>query len=470
MVRETDPRQSGRPALNKDADGQDAVIRGWITRDVHSVLQPIDAVPFADLPQQNTHPTIAVACDETFQPIEGFGFALTGGSASLLAGLAADARAALLLELFGTTGDSIGLSCVRLSIGASDMGRVSFSYCDLPPGTVDPMLAGFDLAAGDPEVVPILREILLINPDLKIIASPWSAPPWMKTNGSFVAGVLKPEYYAAYTDYFVKYIEAMRRHGIHVGAVTPQNEPHNPKNEPSMVMSATEQAEFIKGYLGPALQQAAPEVEILCWDHNCDEPDYPLTVLGDPAAREYISGVAWHLYMGTAEAMSQVRLQYPEQKMYFTEQWIFAGDDFAGALRWHIKNIVIGTLRNWSRTVLEWNLASDPKCELHTPGGAQGSLGGVTIGPEVIRNAGYYLMGHTAKFIPPGSVRIQSNEPEQLPNVACMTPDRRIVMVVLNDGAGVKIFNVTYQDSWATLVLDAGAVGTFCWPVTTAVF
>ena len=127
-----------------------------------------------------------------------------------------------------------------------------------------------------------------------------------------------------------------------------------------MVMTATEQAEFIMGYLGPELRKGAPETEILCWDHNCDVPEYPLTVLGNAEARAYIAGVAWHLYNGAPEAMSQVRAQYPAQKVYFTEQWVSALDDFMGALRWHMKNVVIGSLRNWSRTALEWNLANDP--------------------------------------------------------------------------------------------------------------
>jgi glucosylceramidase len=194
-------------------------IEGWVTRDAQSVLQPMQPVPFSALAEQDANPTIEVADDQTFQPIEGFGFALTGGSASLLAGLAPGTRTALLHELFGPTEDSIGLSCVRLSIGASDLGRVSFSYCDLPPGMTDPMLTGFDLAAGDPEIVPVLQEILRVNPDIKIVAAPWSAPPWMKSNENFVAGYLKPDCYPAYARYFVKYIEAMRSHGIHISAV-----------------------------------------------------------------------------------------------------------------------------------------------------------------------------------------------------------------------------------------------------------
>ena len=450
-------------------DWDNGMIEGWVTRGAETLLQPLQPAAFSRSSPQDALPTIEVDASRTFQPIEGFGFALTGGSAYLLAGLAAADRADLLQELFGSTDESVGLSCLRLSIGASDLGRTDYSYWDLPPGTADPDLARFDLAAGDPEVVPVLQQILRINPTVKIIASPWSAPTWMKSNGSFVAGSLKPEYYSAYARYFVKYVEAMRGHGIRVSAVTPQNEPHNPKNEPSMVMTATEQAEFIKGYLGPELRKAAPETEILCWDHNCDEPDYPLAVLDDAGARAYIAGVAWHLYSGSAEAMSKVRAHHPAQKMYFTEQWISAQDDFMGALRWHTKNVVIGTLRNWSRTVLEWNLASDPAYALHTPRGAVGALGGVTIGATIKRNAGYYLMAHSARFIRPGSVRVHSSEVDRLPNVACLTPDSRMVMVVMNDADGARRFRVQHRGASATLALGTGDVATLRWNAATAV-
>jgi glucosylceramidase len=289
----------------------------------------------------------------------------------------------------------------------------------------------------------------------------------MKSNGSFVAGGLKPEHYPAYARYFVKYLEAMRGHGIHVSAVAPQNEPLNARNEPSLVMSAAEQVEFIKRHLGPALRKGAPQTEILCWDHNCDVPEYPLTVLGDAEARAHIGGVAWHLYRGSAEAMSQVRAQYPAQKVYFTEQWISAKDDFMGALRWHAKNVVIGTLRNWSRTALEWNLASDPQCALHTPGGAVGSLGGITIGATIARNAGYYLMAHSARFIRPGSVRVHSSEVGPLPNVACLTPDSRMVLLVMNDSDTARRFRVHHQGAGATLELGSGDVATLRWNVAT---
>ncbi len=443
------------------------MIEGWVTRGANALLQPMQPMAFSTSLPQEPLPTIEIDDSRTFQPIEGFGFALTGGSAYLLAGLAQADRADLLQELFGPTDASVGLSCLRLSIGASDLGRNDFTYWDLPPGTADPDLARFNITACDPEVIPVLQEILRINPTVKIIASPWSAPPWMKTNGGFIAGSLKPECYSAYARYFVQYVQVMRGLGIHVSAVTPQNEPRNPKNEPSMVMTATEQAEFIKGYLGPELRKGAPETEILCWDHNCDEPEYPLAVLADVEARAYISGVAWHLYNGLPEAMSTVWAHYPEKKVYFTEQWVSAHDDFMGALRWHTKNVVVGGLRNWCRTALEWNLANDPEFLLHTPGGAVGALGGITIGATIGRNPGYYLMAHSARFIRPGSVRVHSSEVAPLPNVTCLTPDSRLVTVVTNDSDRAIRFRVRHQGAYATLELGAGDVATLRWNVVT---
>lgn len=456
------------------------MIEGWVTHNANALLQPMQPVAFSESPPQDSLPTIEVDDSRIFQPIEGFGFALTGGSAYLLAGLTAKDRSALLQELFGLTDASVGMSCLRVSIGASDLGRKDYSYWQQRSGKAG--LSGFNLGAGDADVVPVLQQILEINPRVKIIASPWSAPSWMKTNDSFIAGSLRLEYYDAYAEYFVQYVQAMRRHGICVSAVTPQNEPHNPKNEPSMVMTATEQAAFIKGHLGPALRKGAPGTEILCWDHNCDEPDYPLAVLGDAGARDYIGGVAWHLYNGKPEAMSKVREHYPTKKVYFTEQWISAKDDFMGALRWHTKNVIIGTLRNWSRTALEWNLASDPEYAVHTRRGAVGALGGVTVGvatkrrrgavagiaveATIKRNPGYYLMAHSAKFIRPGSLRIHSSEVDPLPNVACLTPDSRIVMVVMNDADGPRRFCVRHQDTYATLELGMGEVATLRWHVS----
>ena len=170
--------------------------------------------------------------------------------------------------------------------------------------------------------------------------------------------------------------------------------------------------------------------------------------------------------------------------MYFTEQWVSARDDFMDALRWHTKNVVIGTLRNGSRTVLEWNLASDPEYALHTRRGAVGALGGITIGTRIKRhrgavggvavratikrNVGYYLMAHSARFIPPGSVRVHSSVMDRLPNVACLTPDSGIVMLVMNDASSARRFRINHRGAYATLKLQTGDVATLRWNVAAA--
>ncbi len=405
---------------------------------------------------------IEVRTSERLQAIDGFGFALTGGSAELIHRLASDRRRALLQELFSDAG--IGVSVLRVSIGASDLSRRSFSYADRPPGK-NPGLSGFDLAAGDVEVVPVLKQILAVNPRLTLVATPWSAPPWMKTNASFVGGSLRHTHYQAYADYIVAYIRAMRDHGIEIHAITPQNEPLNGKNEPSMEMTAAEQAEFIGRHLGPALRAANLDVALFCHDHNCDRPDFPLAVLADRDARPFVSGVAWHLYAGTADALSEVGRRHPDLKMYLTEQWVGADGRFADDLVWHMKNVVVGTLRNGGHAVIEWNLAGDPAHGPHTPGGADSCVGALTVdGESIVRNVSYYVIAHLARFVPPGSVRVRSTDLDGLPNVAFETPRGHAVLVVLNDSGRDRSFDIRCNARSATVALTAGAVATCVWP------
>lgn len=423
--------------------------------------QPED-LRFAD--NANDFPVLTVDAEQKYQVMEGFGFSLTGGSAMLISRLPASDRNALLRELFLPDGDGIGISFLRLSIGASDLSERCYSYDDRPDGKSDPKLAHFDIEAGDLEVIPLLRKILAINPEIKIMATAWSAPPWMKTNQSFVGGKLRPDCYAVYAAYLIKYLKAMRDRGITVHAITPQNEPLNQKNEPSMIMEASEQAEFIKDHLGPALSAAGlAAVELFCWDHNCDVPEYPLEVFADAEARRYLTGSAWHLYGGDISALSEVHQLYPEMKLYFTEQWVGSDGQFGDDLMWHVKNVLIGSIRNWSRVVFEWNLASDPFCCPHTPDGEARCVGALTIGEEVTRNVAYYVIAHASKFIRPGSVRIYSDQQASLPNVAFLTPVGDIVLIALNGGAESRSFTIQFQGKNALATLPAGAVGTYVW-------
>ncbi|WP_317170813.1 glycoside hydrolase family 30 protein [Hymenobacter lapidiphilus] len=408
---------------------------------------------------------IEVDDQQRFQTMEGFGYCLTGGSAELLHALSAPARAKLLNELFGRGPGSIGVSYLRLSIGASDLDAAVFSYNDRPAGQTDPALVHFSLAPDERHLIPILKEILAINPQLSLMASPWSPPAWMKDNGASKGGSLKPEFYPAYAQYFVRYLQEMQARGIRIGAVTVQNEPLHPGNNPSLLMLAEQQAEFIGRHLGPALEQAGLNTRIICYDHNADKPEYPLTVLGNATANPYVAGSAFHLYAGTIDALSKVHDAYPNKDVYFTEQWTGSKSAFADNLGWHVKNLEIGAPRNWARVVLEWNLAADPEQNPHTPGGCTECLGAVTLAPhdEVTRNVAYYTVAHASKFVPAGSIRIASSSADQLPNVAFLTPGGGHVLLVQNDQPSVRTFAIRQGGRTALATLPAGAMATYVW-------
>lgn len=419
--------------------------------------------PLAFKTATNGYPEIIVDSSQTYQAVDGFGFTLTDGSASLISGLPSSMQNDLLKELFGLDSTSIGISYLRLSIGASDLSASVYTYDDMPAGQTDVNLDNFSLRKDQSNVVPVLKSILAINPKIKILGSPWTPPTWMKSNNNSIGGSLLPQYYSVYANYFVKYIQAMKAEGITIDAITPQNEPLYGGNNPSMLMSATEQANFIKNNLGPSFAAAGITTKIIVYDHNADRPDYPLTILDDAGARQYVDGSAFHLYGGDISALSTVHDAYPSKNIYFTEQYTSSTGDFAGDLKWHLKNVIIGSMRNWSRVALEWNLASDPYYSIHTPGGCTTCKGAITIISGVTRNVGYYIVAHASKFVPAGSVRIASNIAGNLNNVAFQRPDGKKVLIVENDGSTAQTFSINFNGRRVTPTLDAGAVGTFVW-------
>jgi glucosylceramidase len=407
-------------------------------------------------------PTIIIDKSKTYQQMDGFGFALTGGSAMLINKMSAGKQADLLKELFGANKNSISVSYLRISLGASDLDDHVFSYDDLPAGETDADLKKFSLANDKNALIPVLKKILLINPRIKILASPWSAPAWMKTNDSTGGGHLKTEYYHTYSQYLIKYIKGMAANAIPIDAITIQNEPLNPKNNPSMVMEASEQGNFIKNNLGPDFKAAKIKAKIILYDHNADRPDYPITILNDPAAKKYVDGSAFHLYGGKIEALSEVHNAHPDKNLYFTEEWVGAPGNLKKDMRFHIKDLIIGAPRNWSRNVIEWNLAADQNQEPHTPGGCDRCLGAITInGDDVTRNSAYYIIAHASKFIRPGSKRIASNYLDELPNVAFLTPAGKIVLIVYNDSSDTQTFNIKLNSKQVSSVLNPGATGTY---------
>jgi glucosylceramidase len=438
----------------------------WLTNPDRSALFQLQTPPIpVTKTSATTNQIIEVDPTKTYQSIDGFGFALTGGSAQLITHMDPDTRAALLHQLFATDGDNIGVSYIRLSVGASDMNDHVFSYDDLPEGQADAAMAHFSIDPDKADVIPVMKQILAINPHIQVLASPWSAPLWMKTNDAARGGVLKPEYFSAYATYFVKYIQAMKAEGITIDTLTIQNEPLNEKNTPSMLMLESELEEFIKTDLGPAFKKAGIKTKIVLYDHNLDHPLYPLTILRDPAAAKYIDGTGFHLYGGTIDAMTQVHDAFPNKNLYFTEQSVTARTDDAINLSKPVANIIIGATRNWSRNVLLWNLAADPQNGPHTDdGGCTFCRGAVTIeGNKVTPLLAYYTLAHASKFVRPGSIRIASNTLDALPNVAFKTPDGKTVLIVSNTTATTQNFDVRIGPNLFTTTLNAGSVGTYIW-------
>ena len=405
---------------------------------------------------------------QRFQQMDGFGFALTGGSASLIMQMTPASRTALLKEMFGRAKGSIGVSYLRVSIGASDMNARVFTYDDLAGEQTDPEMSKFALGPDLADVVPVLKEILAIDPKIAILASPWTAPSWMKTNNLPKGGSLAPEWYQAYANYFVAYLRAMASQGIRIRAITIQNEPLNPKNTPSMVMTAKEEATFLGDALGPALRKAGLTPEVVLYDHNCNRPDYPLDILGDAKAAPYATGSGFHLYEGTIDAMTKVHDAYPGKALYFTEQMVVQDEkEKPFKIAQSTGRLMIGAPRNWSRNVLLWNLAADPHFGPHTnDGGCPVCQGAITLdGDQVTRNLAFYTVAQVSQFVPPGSTRIASDSKDSttLSSVAFETPSHETVLVVANRGSEEQAFTVKERKRSFTSKLAAGDVASFVW-------
>ncbi|MCW3093749.1 MAG: glucosylceramidase [Ferruginibacter sp.] len=445
---------------------QNKMIKYWLTNPDRSALFQPQPGEVMLKKQANDYPTVAVDDTQSYQGIDGFGFALTGGSALHIIKMTPAARKALLKELFTTDKNNIGISYLRLSIGASDLNEKVFSYDDLPEGETDPMLKKFDLGPDRKDVIPVMKEILALAPGIKILGSPWSPPAWMKTIFDTRGGRLKPEFYGTYAAYFVRYIQAMKAAGINIDAITVQNEPLHPGNNPSLLMPAPDEADFIKNHLGPAFQKAGIKTKIILYDHNADRPDYPITILNDPAAAKYIDGSGFHLYGGDIEALTDVHDAHPTKNLYFTEQMVVDRPGAKGIfIAGPVKRVMIGATRNWCRNVLLWNLAADPEFKPFTDrGGCPSCQGAVTIdGDSVTRNLAYYVMAHASKLVRPGSVRIASNNLDSVSTVAFKTPTGKKVLLAANNSKSEQTFNILYKGEMVTTQLKAGAVATYTW-------
>jgi glucosylceramidase len=450
---------------------QSVPVQVWLTTaDQSKLLELQPELTFEQQPLESAN-IIHVNENSHYQQMDGFGASMTDSSAWLIYTQLSETQRANVMSALFSPNEGIGVSVTRIPMGASDFVHGDpYTYNDMPAGQTDPHLAHFSIEHDRAYIIPALRDALKINPELKVMASPWSPPAWMKNSETLGHGKLLPEYYSVYADYFVRFIQDYQAENIPIYAITLQNEPyHEPYSYPGMRMEPGEAAEFVKNHLGPAFEAAGLDTKIIIWDHNWDKPQYPITVLNDPQAKAYIAGSAFHCYDGTVIAQGLVHEAHPDRDIYFTEcsggAWI---PSFGEGLKRDLKDLVMGSTRNWAKTVIKWNLALDTSYGPHN-GGCGNCYGFVTIDPEsesgLTFNADYFSIGHLSKFVPPGAYRIASTSYlyEGLESVAFLNPDGSKVLVVSNIRDKDKAFAVRWGSQYLAYTLPSESVATFTW-------
>lgn len=417
---------------------------------------------------------ISVVPGTTFQAIDGFGAAMTDSSAWLIhSKLAAPQREKLMRQLFSPTG-GIGLNYLRVPMGASDFTATGYyTYNDNPPGGSDEMQQHFTVAHDEAYIIPRLQQARELNPDLKLMASPWSAPAWMKTNNSLAGGSLRQQWEASYARYLGKFIEAYEAAGLPIDTISMQNEPLHTSNYPTMSMSAAQQIRLIRDHVGPHFAAEGITTKILAYDHNWDQPGYPIEVLNDAGARQYIAGSAFHAYAGNVSAQTTVHNAHPDKGIYFTE--ITGGDwatNFADNLVWNFQNIIIGNTRNWGKNAILWNLALDQNNDPHL-NGCSDCRGVVTINNStgaVTFNEEFFVLGQVTKAVQSGAVRINSTTGSALNTVAFLNPDGSRVLIALNPNSSAATARVVENGQNFTYQIPGKSVATFRWQENAADF
>jgi glucosylceramidase len=464
----------------------------WITTpDRAQLLRDAGTVSFGTATPK--YETLVVDPTRGYQTMTGYGASLTDSSATVLEGLSPSKREATMRDLFDPrTGD--GLNFLRQPIGASDfVAGHDYTYDDIPAGQTDYNQRQFTIQHDRQAILPLLRDALRINRHITIMASPWSPPAWMKTNGSLVGGRLidDPRIYRSFALYLVKFVQAYERAGVPVDYLTVQNEPQNrtPSGYPGTDMSAAQEEKVILA-LGPMLRAAHLDTKILGYDHNWAEhpndiantpPDeqsdtnnYPQELLASPASR-YLGGTAYHCYYGDPSAMTALHKQFPSKDIFFTEcSGSQSGDPtqtFSDTLKFDARTLEIGTPRNWAKSVVNWNLALDPSGGPHV-GGCGTCTGVVTVASDgtVTRNAEYYALGHLSRFVRPAATHIASTSfgtPSwngQITDVAFRNPDGSTVLVAHNENDNPQSFSVSENGQSFDYTLPGGALATFVWP------
>ena len=454
-------------------------VTGYVTTSDRSYDLVADTLSFSETPAE-VSAVVRLDAATRYQSIDGFGAAITGATGYNLSLMPEEVRKQFLQDTFSPS--KYGFSYVRVPIGCSDFSLSDYTCCDT---------MGIDNLALPLEdtkyLIPKLKEILAINPDLKILASPWTCPKWMKVKDleskepydSWTGGQLNPDYYQDYATYFVKWLDAFKQAGVEVDAITVQNEPLNRGNSASLFMGWEEQRDFVKTALGPALRKNFPEVKIYAFDHNYnydnmpDQQDYPLKIYADAEAKQYFAGAAYHNYGGNREELLDVHAQAPDMELVFTETSIGTwnrGNDLSLALNRDMEEVGLGTVNNWCKAVIVWNLVLDSDRGPHGgPGACATCYGAVDVDNEtytrITRNSHYYLLAHLASVVKPGAVRIGTSGtlPEGLAYAAFENADGTYAFVLSNPTETTQRFAVEDGTHSYVAEVPAKALASYRW-------
>ncbi|MCP2242699.1 discoidin domain-containing protein [Lentzea aerocolonigenes] len=448
--------------------GAGTAVKVWLT-DVDTDKWVASQSDVSFQTKRTTNPlTIKVDNTVKYQKMTGFGAALTDSSAWLINELSPEGRSTLMKQLFDPA-TGAGLNMVRLPMGASDFAASgNYSYDDMPAGQTDPTLRNFSIRHDEPYIIPELKHALALNPSIKITATPWSPPGWMKTSDNMIGGTLKDGYAPVLAKYFVKFIQAYGKAGVPVHYVTPQNEPLNAPTWPGMSLTPAQQTELV-AQMGKAFAAEKLPTKIIAWDHNWDVPSYPEAIFNNPATADYAVGAGWHIYSGTPIYQTLTHNDYPGKESYLTEA---TGGDWQvskqAAFREALNTWLIDGTRNWANGVMLWNIALDPdKGPLNSDTNGIGICRGlVTIDPKtgsVSYNVDYHALAQVSRFVKPGAHRIYSNTfgEGSVENVAFQNPDGSKVLVAYNDSAAEKTFSVADGTQSFDYTLGAGDAVTF---------
>lgn len=424
--------------------------------------------------------TITLDPTQKFQTMDGFGAAITGSTCYNLMKMSKEDRTKFLTETFSDE-KGMGMNYIRIAIGCSDFSLSEYTCWDKEGKE------NFALQFEEKQyILPVLKEILAINPSIKIMGSPWTPPKWMKVNNltdlkpfdSWTSGQLNPKHYQNYGWYFVQWLQAMKKEGVTVSSITVQNEPLNRGNSASLYMTWQEQQAFIKQALGPQLKAAALETKIYAFDHNynydniADQNDYPVKIYNDAGAASYIAGAAFHNYGGDKAELLDIHNQRPDKELVFTETSIGEwneGRNLEKRLMEDMREVALGTVNNWSRAVIVWNLMLDTDKGPNREGGCQTCYGAVDISKSnfknITRNSHYYIVGHLSSVVKSGAVRIGAKgyTEEGLVYTAFQNKDGSYAIVLLNDAQENRKITISDSKNHFSYEVPAKSVVSYRW-------